>query len=270
MNPCGSVVDVIRTCYSTDMRFFSDDPTKITRVDWYKTTGPNMPFASSFGSKTYDRIEGLVPLPIGEVEGTQKWRGWNPPYPIDPGPPCGTSQQWAQGATAADPIPAQQPGSLLPVCCPPAPEGGLVGVGIGESSFVTPCCAEPVPGIVFLSMGAPSFSTCADLNNAVIPLLIDIQVQFPFPQHNVYTSPPIKVGGIDVVWRLGCVVPTPANYFLQLFLASDLVTQLQGGFTHPGPGACAAPFAQSVDPMTFTIPGSSCPAVGYSTMSISE
>jgi len=131
LNPCGHVVDLIRSCYECDISLFADDVDQLTKIRWYFTEPgtPALPFDTPFSSRTWDIRENLVP-DLGEKR-ARKWRGGLPPFPVSLGGPCGTEEQWNEGASVDDEIPDTWPGSLVPVCCPPPSPVGPGGIAWG-------------------------------------------------------------------------------------------------------------------------------------------
>lgn len=139
----------MRSCYSTKMRFYHDAATE-TDVEWYflddvpakGNVGPAdselIPFAHSFGSRIYERDDGQPP-PIGERYSPVPWRNGSPPAVQPIGGLGGTADEWLNGCSIDDPLPAFHPGTNCPVACrlaPPPPEPKIIGGWIlGASGF---------------------------------------------------------------------------------------------------------------------------------------
>lgn len=71
-SPCGRVMDYLRSCYSTQMRYEAGDPTKVATVRWY-FADPNqkgLSYPHCFGSLIWFSGQGN-PL-VGEVEGAKR------------------------------------------------------------------------------------------------------------------------------------------------------------------------------------------------------
>ena len=121
------------------MRFYRDDPTKITQVQWYFVgeDGPWLGREYSFGSLQWDKRENIPEPDVGEVYDPQPWKNGKPPYAINPGGLCGSQDQWIHGALSTDPVPPDYPGTQIPVCCanPQEPEIGGNAIG-GEATAV--------------------------------------------------------------------------------------------------------------------------------------
>lgn len=130
-------VDMLRSCYSTKMRFFSDHPEIESSVDWYfvDQTTPFLPFPTVFNSANWRNDKSLEPL-LGEVTGASRpWRNGLPPGLYTGNHFCGTAQQFRDGIPA--PVPIDRLTNGQPVCCgSPLPTafhlGGLLYEGAGE------------------------------------------------------------------------------------------------------------------------------------------
>lgn len=75
-NPGGMVMDLVRSCYSTDMRFFPNRPDIVTRVRWFFTLpgAKDFPGHTRFGSGIWTDDKQNWPG-LGEVLGAP--RPWN-------------------------------------------------------------------------------------------------------------------------------------------------------------------------------------------------
>ena len=248
MNPCGHIVDAIRSCYTVPCRFYRDSPTNVGQITWYFQNDPKakgLPFPSLFYSRIYDRHEWPQEL-VGELYGPAAWSGGLPPAEVGSGGLCGTSEQWAEGALLGDPLPLVYPGTLLPVCC------GQIGhsqggVAIGEVNVVSGCCTDPIPALLFITFGPLFGPCCPGLDNAVVP--------FPFTPGpglldptgiNMYTSPTFNVGGVDVFFNIECSGPGSSDYGFNLWAAGSPPTIIQPWGLVPGALGCS-PFAQSCE-----------------------
>lgn len=132
MNPCGRIVDLMRSCYKAQVAFFRDDPGILSGVQWYfvPETNPQLGLNNHFYSRIWERKDEPAD-PIGEQYAPVPWRGGKPPYPVSVGGLCGTEEQWANGALLSDPIPPSWPGTLIPKCCQPPPPALLGGIQFG-------------------------------------------------------------------------------------------------------------------------------------------
>ncbi len=99
INPCGCVVDVLRSCYRSQMNFFSDC-TVPTTVRWYFTEpgAAAMPFPTAFASSNWEN-EWSWNGPIGENQQlyTHAWSNGHTPRSVNGQRPCGTADQFANG-----------------------------------------------------------------------------------------------------------------------------------------------------------------------------
>jgi hypothetical protein len=126
------------------MRFYADDPTKITEVQWYfvPEDGPWLGRSYSFGSLTWDKKDGIPEPSIGEVYHPQPYANGRPPYCVRPGGICGTVDQWINGALTTDPVPPDYPDTQIPECCTclcPVERGGnaIGGTATAELALFT-------------------------------------------------------------------------------------------------------------------------------------
>jgi hypothetical protein len=126
MAPCQTFVSLLRSCYSTRMRFFADDLSIETPVDWY-FTDPGAKWcglSNVFNSRNWYGGQQDWPL-LGEVEGAARpWRNGSGLCHGNRGP-FGSAEQWEHGAQVADAIPADP--------CP-GPQGQ--GFGLVKCDFV--------------------------------------------------------------------------------------------------------------------------------------
>lgn len=121
------MVDLLRSCYSADVRFFTDSDRTI-RIHWYFVDGPRLPFPTVYGSSNWVAENGEWVDILGEVSpGPRPYRKGNrPAIATFLGVPhyCGTPDQWANGCSIAD---AHYVGVAdRDPCCPNAPPVGLV------------------------------------------------------------------------------------------------------------------------------------------------
>jgi hypothetical protein len=103
-------VDLLRSCYSTDVRFSRTDPTP-TRVVWYFVPDdrPFLPFASKFASRNWDDAATDYPAgktnppdgdltTLGEIIGAPRpWRDGSDPIHYPGTHPLGTPEQYTNG-----------------------------------------------------------------------------------------------------------------------------------------------------------------------------
>jgi len=118
-SPCGRAVSLLRSCYTTQARFFREDE-RTTEIRWF-FTAPDAPFVDNSGpwdSRNWDSDpKGLGEL--GEVVGAErKWSNGTPPADFRGSAVfCGTPEQWRNGEALppAVPVPVDQFG--VPLCC---------------------------------------------------------------------------------------------------------------------------------------------------------
>jgi hypothetical protein len=82
MNPCGMVMDFLRSCHRRNAVMFANDGTPVT-IRWYFCAPGARPFPAlhAFGSTVWEYPESLRPS-LGESDFTLTWdKGHNPGYP---------------------------------------------------------------------------------------------------------------------------------------------------------------------------------------------
>jgi len=215
LNPCGRMVDYIRSAYTVDVRFFHDSPATTRTIQWsfVPEETPGMPWAHAFGSRTWDLGEEEEPL-VGEVDGPRTWRGGTPPYPlpivgqlkIDNLGICGTEEQWKNGASIMDPIPANWLNTAVPRCCKRPPLFARGGVAVGGPQENTVCCVGFTPPTI-LRLVFNNMTLCPVLNDVPITLLPStFQPPGIWPELVCkWQSATVDLGaGVLVQWFLGC------------------------------------------------------------------
>lgn len=94
IDPCGLAVDIVRSCYSTQMRFSCDGPS--TTVRWYFVP-PGTPFVKGphlYCSGNWEWQKDYWPG-HGEVAGAPRpWENGSPPPGLGKGPACGFPIGW--------------------------------------------------------------------------------------------------------------------------------------------------------------------------------
>jgi hypothetical protein len=119
INPCGRVVDVLRSCYSTTMQFAADGSLP-AKVQWYFTRpgAELMPFGSAFVSSNWDD-DGSADVQLGEnrYRSTKPWRNGATPRRAFGQHFCGEEPQWQQGFLAGFFPLAEFDGQGVPKCC---------------------------------------------------------------------------------------------------------------------------------------------------------
>lgn len=136
-HPCGRAVDYLRSCYATNMRFFSDNPEIKTPVVWYFVVAAPLGFRTVFGSGNWASSKTEEWPGVGEVWGDARpWRSGTAPADYQGLGYCGTPDMFAAGVPAppVPPVPVRDNGA--PVCCWfPFPSSGGGALGDGGASF---------------------------------------------------------------------------------------------------------------------------------------
>lgn len=113
----------LRSCYTTRVNFFRDDPTRWTEISYYFVpwTKTVVPFSTIFTPIVWNWNQGY-PLPGEDLVDHNYYNGedaWGCPGKAF----IGSAEQWELGALTTDPVPAYDEELLCPVeCgCDPAP-----------------------------------------------------------------------------------------------------------------------------------------------------
>lgn len=118
LDPCGRVVDLVRSCYRTTMRFAHGGPALPVR--WYfcdpdaQLLGMETPFTSANWDPRKGEWDGL-----GEVVGaTRTWdSGSTPTWATGQGL-CGSPDRWESGWEEGEEIPElEYDAQGMPLCC---------------------------------------------------------------------------------------------------------------------------------------------------------
>lgn len=165
IHPCGRGVDLLRSCYRTEMDFGLN---VIRDIVWQfcRPGAKVLPWRTTFCSANWDQEGTEFDVGLGEVRGSPRpWSNGKLTTGLlgDRGP-CGAEVEWADGpVSAADQLPAV---NGVPLCCAQT-EGGALDMD-GEATVTpptvtVPCCANPLPGTlegtVLNSITGPA--TCA-------------------------------------------------------------------------------------------------------------
>lgn len=105
MAPCGKFVSLLRSCYSTQMRFFRDSLSTATPVRWYFLPEGSqwVGLENVFNSRNWYGGTQFWP-DLGEVEGSPRTWVDGSGAPALGGGPFGDADQWQDGAYLADAI----------------------------------------------------------------------------------------------------------------------------------------------------------------------
>lgn len=201
------------------MRFFPDDPSRVTTVQWYWTRSiKSLPFPTAFYRRQWEHGEDNQE-PIGEIFGTEKWHGAHPPYAIGYGPPCGDAELWLKGAPSSAPIPDRWPNTLVPKCCPQPPPDPVGGVAVG--GIAGPCCAGQNTAAVNFTW---SSVTCIPGGVGSVPLLPftgDCSYDPSFFTAVVYHTGPIMFLGLLTDVLFVCDLSLPGYAGITWLFAND-------------------------------------------------
>lgn len=115
------VVDLLRTAYQTEMRFFRDDP-RTTTVRWYRCKPGALPLPFSTPFRSLNNVEpdlADVQQELGEqlgaprvwVDGSYGGTATGQGY-------CGTADQWHDGQPLPPDVPVERDSAGTPLCCP--------------------------------------------------------------------------------------------------------------------------------------------------------
>lgn len=112
-------MDLLRSCYSTEFRFYTDDPRTVT-VDWYFVDDetPFIPYWTPFGSANWRMTDQQWDDELGEVCGAPRtWRDGSKVGDAAGTNTCGTADQWRNGQPSppAEPVDLDEFGT--PECC---------------------------------------------------------------------------------------------------------------------------------------------------------
>lgn len=135
-------MDVVRSCYSTTMRFDSSSPTVSSPVIWYFCAPGALAFpgAHSFGSANWIKGQGLPDGPIGELQAAPRpWRDGSAPIESTGLRLCATVDPslFLNGSSyLLTPRPSYPDG--YPLCCNYVP-GGLLLEGTASITFSPRC-----------------------------------------------------------------------------------------------------------------------------------
>lgn len=140
LNPCGSVVDYLRQCYTAEMRINRDDAATTVPVAWYFTDDlggadrrRTVPYEHPFGSRNWDLGEEYETV-LGEVYSPRPWYSGRAPVELSGIGICGSAAAWQNGAGSGDFIPPLNRGTGQPCCCGPGTisynGGAVIGGGL--------------------------------------------------------------------------------------------------------------------------------------------
>jgi hypothetical protein len=169
-SPCGCVVDLLRSCYTTKMSFFPNRPDLLTPVRWFFTDpgAAVLPFPTKFASGNWAEQKWTWPG-VGEV--LPRDRRWKNGANFDGEPGlvwCGTPEQFFNGDTYPPP-PFPRTSNGAPYCC--FQDQLILDLGL-DGTVVIPTCdqlwtyiAETYPGsMAQVFSGFSDFGSCLGSN----------------------------------------------------------------------------------------------------------
>lgn len=118
IDPCGTVMDYLRSCYSTTARFKAGDPhTSVIKWYWAPDGADKFPDRHSFGSLNWSDGSGAGNV-VGEVVGAPRlWSNGAAPDGVLGANFCGTVAEFQNGIDDFLPAPRPQWDNGLPTCC---------------------------------------------------------------------------------------------------------------------------------------------------------
>jgi hypothetical protein len=156
------------------MRFFANDSTKKTRVRWSFIAAdvPSVGRVGNWGPRNWDLSDAWQEFPLGELR-RRSWKNGLPKQQFISGKtPCGSIDEWLNGADATQPVQQFWTGTHTPICCPFPPLYGDGGEAIGGADGIAACpsCGDP-PLLVFLRFSV-SVVACPLVDGLVVPLTL--------------------------------------------------------------------------------------------------
>lgn len=152
LNPCGSIVDFLRQCYTCEMRINRDDAATTIPVVWYfvdDLAGADrrraIPYEHPFASRNWDLNQEYETV-LGEVYSPRPWYNGRAPVELSGIGLCGSAAAWMNGAGSLDSIPPLNRATGQPCCCGP---GAVSFTGGPSISGGLPYCAAPEWNIFF-------------------------------------------------------------------------------------------------------------------------
>lgn len=130
-------MDLLRSCYSTKMRFFRDHPEIETLVHWYfcEPDAKVFPYRTVFNSGNWwsDKTQDGA---LGEIAGAARpWRNGQPPAPYDGQDFCGSPDMFLNGVGSPPVPPIERLANGMPTCCG-HDDGGLLYSGTGVIELI--------------------------------------------------------------------------------------------------------------------------------------
>ena len=172
MDPGGYGLDLLRSCYKTEMRFWPGGPGRLIRWYFCKPNTKVLPFSTTFCSRNWSKQDSPWPE-IGEIEGS--------PRVYDKGTPPGNSPtyqlyglegEWREGLAGDTPgVPVNPACEVL--YAEPLPLGVEIGGDclVYTEKWITPCCPLGQPPVMRLWL-RPFADVNPDLPDESYPLIL--------------------------------------------------------------------------------------------------
>jgi hypothetical protein len=113
---------MLRSCYETDMQFYTDPAQPTTRIRWFFTDQPFIPYYNLFSSSEWRSDRNVSWDGVGEVAGAhRRWANGANPTSWPGVCTCGNAGAWTAGVANPGISPPLVPlGWVVPCCVPPA------------------------------------------------------------------------------------------------------------------------------------------------------
>jgi microcystin-dependent protein len=218
------VVDLLRSAYETDVRFWSDS-SRTVRIRWYRVANntPVLPFPTIFSSYVWDNENGRGPLSIhgtplqGEQLGEDRPfdTGTAPTPPQTARQPCGTADQWRGDLLVARDAPLEVDDDGNPRCCTgrPArrqlrlsfqgtPFAFIIGYGINDNALIS-ADLHPDPAQLRHWTGACGFIRWLDrtLHYHLSGIAWDVTESATDGSLTLTAAAAIQPAGVPILWQ---------------------------------------------------------------------
>lgn len=226
IDPCGRIMDVLRSCYSVDIRPFRDDLSRTVRIRYYFVPATAAPYSgfSPFTSLNYTDAP-HANTGLGEVPGTRAYdKGVAGRIGEATSGSCDTAAL-ATGALTTDPVP-ERDSDGIPACC----------------GVVVPCC----PGVVLpltlyyqFGLGGTGHGAALDGTNG--------ELHYGSPGSYQWLTPPFVIGSATYQIYVTCEF---GGFGLQVYYTGPPFPAIASVEQSPPFGACT-PLDLSFPPASF-------------------
>ncbi len=148
------------------------------------------------------------------------WKNGEPPYPVNIGKqPCGSIDQWANGASVNDAIPLDWIDSKVPSCCPEPPWAAIGGEALGGAEQAMPCGPCAALPLVFTMIMGSNGPPCPAVDGIEVEMHFDDSPCFGGTNYEpFFRSDSVVINGIPGIFIVGCfcssISPDYAVYFM--------------------------------------------------------